>query len=106
MFLCVLPGHVAGLTHPASLLFAVAAAGLADVKPTVQALTFAADQELKRLQTADAVKLSQAGLVPQQLSLGVFSLNLGFQLPEEEEEEEEKSFIRAVSQNYKRITLL
>lgn len=72
------PGHVAGVTQPALLLSAVAAAGPADVKPTVQTLVFDAHQKPEGLQTTDAVKLRQAALVPQQLSLGVFFLYLSF----------------------------
>lgn len=43
------PGHAAVVTHPAVLLFVVAAAGLAGEHATVQTLTFAVDQELERL---------------------------------------------------------
>lgn len=70
-----------GITQPAVLLHVVAAAGLADVELAVQALALAVDQELERLETADAVRLRQTGLAPQQLPLGVFSLNLGLKLP-------------------------
>lgn len=86
MFNFTSPAHVAGITQPVLLLPAVAAAGPADVKPTVQTLMFDADQKPKRLQTADAVKLRQVALVPQQLSLGLFSLNLSFQISEKKKE--------------------
>lgn len=51
------PGHAAVVTHPAVLLLVVAAAGLAGEHATVQTLTFAVDQELERLQTADAERV-------------------------------------------------
>lgn len=68
---------MAGVTHPSILLLLVAAAGLADVDLAVQALTLVVEQEFKRLETANAVRLGQAGLAPQQLFLRIFSLNLG-----------------------------
>lgn len=71
----MLPGHVTGLAHPAALLVVVAAAGLADVEVTVETLAPGVEQELVGLQTSDAVGLGQSGLVAQQLSLGVFSLD-------------------------------
>lgn len=71
-----LPGHVAGVTHPAMFPLVVAAAGLADVELAVQTLAPGVDQELEGLETSDAVALSQLGLVAQQLSLCVFFLNL------------------------------
>lgn len=71
-----LPGHVAGVTHPALLPLVVAAAGLADVQLAVQTLALGVDQELEGLETPDAVALSQPGLVAQQLSLRVFFLDL------------------------------
>lgn len=72
-----LPGHVTGVTHPAILLLVIVAAGLADVELAVQALMLVVKQEFKRLETSNAMRLSQAGLVPQQLFLGIFPLNLG-----------------------------
>ena len=77
-----LPGHATGITHPAQLLLVVAAAGLADVELTVQTLTLGVDQELEGLQTSNTVWLSQAALVSQQLSLGVFFFYLCLQIPE------------------------
>lgn len=79
-----LPGHVAGVTHPALLPLVVAAAGLADVQLAVQTLALGVDQELEGLQTSDAVALSQPGLVAQQLSLRVFFLNLCLEVPEKQ----------------------
>lgn len=70
-----LPGQVAGVTHPALLPLVEAAAGLADVQLAVQTLALGVDQELEGLETADAVALSQPGLVAQQLSLCVLFLN-------------------------------
>lgn len=70
----VLPGHVAGIAHPALLLLAEAAAGLADINVAVETLALGVHQEHEGLQTSDAVRLSQAALVTQQLSLGVFLL--------------------------------
>lgn len=67
---------MAGLAHPALLPLVVAAAGPADVQPTVQTLAPGVDQELEGLEAADAVALSQPALVAQQLSLRVFFLNL------------------------------
>jgi len=72
-----LPGHATGITHPAELLLVVQTAGLADEELAVQTLTLAVDQELEGLQTSNAVGLGQAGLVAQQLPLGVFFFNLG-----------------------------
>lgn len=66
-----------GIAHPAQLLLVVVTAGLADVKLAVQTLTLGVDQELEGLKTSNAVGLGQAGLVTQQLSLGVFFFNLG-----------------------------
>lgn len=79
-----LPGHATGITHPAQLLLVVAAAGLADVELAVQTLTLGVDQELEGLQTSNTVRLSQAALVSQQLSLGVFFFNLCLQVPEKD----------------------
>lgn len=76
------PGHVTGIAYPAVLLLVVARAGLADVELTVQTLALGVDQELERLETSYTVGLSQAALVAQQLSLRVFFLNFGFQIPE------------------------
>lgn len=73
--LSLLPGHVTGVAHPAVLLVVVAAAGLADVELAVETLAPGVEQELEGLQTSDAVRLSQAGLAAEQLSLGVFSLD-------------------------------
>lgn len=67
---------MAGVTHPALLPLVVAAAGLADVELAVQTLALGVDQELEGLEASDAVALSQPALVAQQLSLGVFFLNL------------------------------
>lgn len=88
-----LPGHATGVTHPAQLLLVVEAAGLADVELTVQTLTLAVDQELERLQTADAVRVGQARLVAQQLSLGVFSFDLGLKLPEKDKNRNMEEFV-------------
>lgn len=74
------PGHAAGVTHPAMLLFVVAAAALAGVELTVQTLAFAVDQEFERLQAADAVGVRQVGLGAQQLTFGVLFVNLCLQL--------------------------
>lgn len=71
-----LPGHVAGVTHPAMLPLVVAAAGLADVELAVQTLALGVDQELEGLEASDAVAFSEPGLVAQQLSLSIFLLNL------------------------------
>lgn len=79
-----LPGHATGITHPAQLLLVVAAAGLADVELAVQTLTLGVDQELEGLQTSNTVRLSQAALVSQQLSLGVFFFNLCLQVTEKD----------------------
>lgn len=79
-----LPGHATGITHPAQLLLVVAAAGLADVELAVQTLTLGVDQELEGLQTSNTVRLSQAALVSQQLSLGVFFFYLCLQVPEKD----------------------
>lgn len=76
-----LPGHVTGVAHPALLLVVVAAAGLADVELAVQTLAPGVEQELEGLQTSDAVRLGQAGLAAEQLSLGVFSLDFVLQVP-------------------------
>lgn len=67
---------MAGVAHPAVLPLVVAAAALADVELAVQTLALGVDQELEGLEASDAVALSQPGLVPQKLSLGVFFLNL------------------------------
>lgn len=64
-----------GVADPAVLLVVVAAAGLADVELAVEALVPGVEQELEGLQTSDAVGLSETGLLAQQLSLGVFSLD-------------------------------
>lgn len=79
-----LPGHATGITHPAQLLLVVAAAGLADVELAVQTLTLGVDQELEGLQTSNTVRLGQAALVSQQLSLGVFFFYLCLQVPEKD----------------------
>lgn len=65
---------MAGLTQPALLPPAEAAAGAADVKLAVQTLTLDVDQEPEGLKAADAVGLGQAAPAPQQLPLGVFFL--------------------------------
>lgn len=70
-----LPGHVAGVTHPAVLPLVVAAAGLADVELAVQTLALGVDQELEGMEASDAVALDEPGLVAEQLSLCVFFLN-------------------------------
>lgn len=97
-----------GITHRAILLLVVAAAGLADVQVAVQTLTFAIDQELEGLKTSYTVGLSQAGLVPQQLSLGVLLLNLCLQLPESTRSEilKSESTVQPVHCNTKRIKCL
>lgn len=73
-----------GVAHPAVLLVVVAAAGLAGVELAVETLAPGVEQELEGLQTSDAVRLGQAGLVAQQLPLGVFSFDFGLQLPGKE----------------------
>lgn len=55
----------------------VTTTGFADVELAVQTLTLAVDQELEGLETSNTVRLSQAGLIAQQLSLGVFFFNPG-----------------------------
>lgn len=65
------------ITQPAILLLVVTAAGLADEEMAVQTLSLAVDQELERLEATNTERFGQAGLVPQQLSLGVFLLNFG-----------------------------
>lgn len=70
-----------GVAYPAVLLVVVAAARLADEELAVETLAPGVEQELKGLQTSDAVRLGQAGLVAEQLSLGVFSLDFGLQVP-------------------------
>lgn len=73
-----------GVAHPSVLLVVVAAAGLAGVELAVETLAPGVEQELEGLQTPDAVRLGQAGLVAQQLPLGVFSFDFGLQLPGKE----------------------
>lgn len=73
-----------GVAHPAVLLVVVATAGLAGVELAVETLAPRVEQELEGLQTPDAVRLGQAGLVAQQLPLGVFSFDFGLQLPGKE----------------------
>lgn len=58
----------------------VVTAGLADEQLTVETLTSDVDEELEGLETANTMRLDEAALVPQQLSLGVLSFNLGLQL--------------------------
>lgn len=76
----VSPGHAAVVTHPAVLLLVVATAGLADVHVTVQALTFAVDQELEWLQAADTEGVGQVTLGAKQILLCVLLLYLSLQL--------------------------
>lgn len=78
MYPC-LPGHAAGVTHPAQLLVVVAAAGLAGKQLAVQTLPLAVDQELEGLEAADTVRLGQAALLAQELYLRVLLLNLSLQ---------------------------
>lgn len=75
----LLPGHAAGVTYPAQLLLVVAAAGLAGEQLAVETLALAVDQELERLEAADAVRLRQAALPAQKLYLTVLLLNLSLQ---------------------------
>lgn len=82
-----LPGHVAGITHPAMLLLVVAAAGLAGEHEAVQTLALAVDQELEGLQAADAVRVRQLGLGAQQLSLRVLLRYLSLQISAETAED-------------------
>lgn len=60
------------------LLLVIAAAGLAGEHAAVQALPLAVDQELERLQTADAQRVGQLLLRAEQLPLGVLLFDPGF----------------------------
>lgn len=53
------PGHATWVTHPAMLFLVIAAAGLAGEEFAVQTLAFAVHQELKGLQTANAMTVRQ-----------------------------------------------
>lgn len=70
------------VAHPSVLLVVVAAAGLADEELAVETLAPGVEQELVGLQTPDAVRLGQAGLVAEKLPLGIFSLDFVLQVPE------------------------
>lgn len=68
------------------LLLVVAAAGLAGEHATVETLSLAVHQELEGLQAADAQRVGQFTLRPQQLLLRVLFLDLGLQVAVEHEQ--------------------
>lgn len=100
----VLPGQVAGVAHPALLSPTEAAAGLADVQLAVQTLTFGVDQELEGLKTTNAVRLSQAALIPQQLPLSVFLLNPALQFPTKHQQPEKWDSVGEKSRTHDLVT--
>lgn len=65
------------------LLLVVAAAVLAGVEVTVQALALAVQQEFEGLEAVDAVGFIEVGLIRQKLSLAALLVDLAFQLPAE-----------------------
>lgn len=89
------PGQAAGIAHPALLLLVVAAAVLADVEVTVQALPLAVQKELEGLETVDAVGFVEVGLICQELSLAALLVDLPFQLPAENIPKHKNLFLSA-----------